>query len=223
VCDRSSRPLAPLAQLDRASGYEPGGRRFESCRARQTSLAVPVTWVTVHSEDTDNTFIPLNRHRATDSSFVLADPSEVRLDLPSRRCGVRPGPQAVVCFLRPADCRASRFGHPVSPCARQALPIPCSAFPQSCAHSEQDRFHGHDEPTALDACGGRNDLVVFERHRAPHRRSGFAVVNRPASARARRHPHRGLQAQFDPDRGSDDRGDRPALGHLLREFLPHGG
>ena len=26
---------APLAQLDRASGYEPGGRRFESCRARQ--------------------------------------------------------------------------------------------------------------------------------------------------------------------------------------------
>src|SRR5215470_3479436 len=27
---------APLAQLDRASGYEPGGRRFESCRARHT-------------------------------------------------------------------------------------------------------------------------------------------------------------------------------------------
>ncbi len=26
---------APLAQLDRASGYEPGGRRFESCRAHQ--------------------------------------------------------------------------------------------------------------------------------------------------------------------------------------------
>ena len=26
---------APLAQMDRASGYEPGGRRFESCRARQ--------------------------------------------------------------------------------------------------------------------------------------------------------------------------------------------
>src|SRR5438270_4145776 len=25
-------PFAPLAQLDRASGYEPGGRRFESCR-----------------------------------------------------------------------------------------------------------------------------------------------------------------------------------------------
>ena len=29
----SSSPHAPLAQLDRASGYEPGGRRFESCRA----------------------------------------------------------------------------------------------------------------------------------------------------------------------------------------------
>ena len=28
-------PQAPLAQLDRASGYEPGGRRFESCRAHQ--------------------------------------------------------------------------------------------------------------------------------------------------------------------------------------------
>src|SRR5262249_1920657 len=38
---------APLAQLDRASGYEPGGRRFESCRARQPSL--------VHSGDTGNT------------------------------------------------------------------------------------------------------------------------------------------------------------------------
>ena len=25
---------APLAQMDRAPGYEPGGRRFESCRAR---------------------------------------------------------------------------------------------------------------------------------------------------------------------------------------------
>ena len=30
----SASPHAPLAQLDRASGYEPGGRRFESCRAR---------------------------------------------------------------------------------------------------------------------------------------------------------------------------------------------
>ena len=34
---------APLAQLDRASGYEPGGRRFESCRARHSSPpAVPL-------------------------------------------------------------------------------------------------------------------------------------------------------------------------------------
>jgi hypothetical protein len=29
-------PFAPLAQLDRASGYEPGGRTFESCRAHQS-------------------------------------------------------------------------------------------------------------------------------------------------------------------------------------------
>ena len=29
-----------LAQLDRASGYEPGGRRFESCRAHQCFQAV---------------------------------------------------------------------------------------------------------------------------------------------------------------------------------------
>ena len=27
--------LAPVAQLDRVPGYEPGGRGFESCRARQ--------------------------------------------------------------------------------------------------------------------------------------------------------------------------------------------
>ena len=35
-----SSPLAPLAQLDRASGYEPGGRTFESCRAHQPSLTI---------------------------------------------------------------------------------------------------------------------------------------------------------------------------------------
>src|SRR5687767_1270404 len=29
------RPQAPIAQLDRASGYEPGGRTFESCWAHQ--------------------------------------------------------------------------------------------------------------------------------------------------------------------------------------------
>ena len=34
---RTTSPRAPLAQLDRASGYEPGGRRFESCRARDLS------------------------------------------------------------------------------------------------------------------------------------------------------------------------------------------
>ena len=30
-------PVAPVAQLDRVLGYEPRGRGFESCRARQIS------------------------------------------------------------------------------------------------------------------------------------------------------------------------------------------
>ena len=32
-----SAASAPVAQLDRVPGYEPGGRGFESCRARQQS------------------------------------------------------------------------------------------------------------------------------------------------------------------------------------------
>jgi hypothetical protein len=32
---------APVAQLDRVPGYEPGGREFESLRARQTRKAPP--------------------------------------------------------------------------------------------------------------------------------------------------------------------------------------
>src|SRR5580698_6809823 len=31
---------APVAQLDRAPGYEPGGREFESLRARQSCIKV---------------------------------------------------------------------------------------------------------------------------------------------------------------------------------------
>ena len=31
----STAPHAPVAQLDRVPGYEPGGRTFESCQARQ--------------------------------------------------------------------------------------------------------------------------------------------------------------------------------------------
>ena len=34
--------FAPLAQLDRASGYEPGGRTFESCRAHHS---LPADWL----------------------------------------------------------------------------------------------------------------------------------------------------------------------------------
>ena len=32
--------LAPVAQLDRVSGYEPEGRRFESSRVRQLVLCI---------------------------------------------------------------------------------------------------------------------------------------------------------------------------------------
>ena len=49
VCPALHRPpqgaydplkTAPIAQLDRASGYEPGGRTFESCWAHQPSLMI---------------------------------------------------------------------------------------------------------------------------------------------------------------------------------------
>jgi hypothetical protein len=36
---------APVAQLDRASGFEPAGRRFNSCRAHQSSRDVPLSLV----------------------------------------------------------------------------------------------------------------------------------------------------------------------------------
>ena len=35
---------APLAQLDRVSGFEPEGRRFESYGARQSSLSLLLAW-----------------------------------------------------------------------------------------------------------------------------------------------------------------------------------
>jgi hypothetical protein len=35
-------PFAPVAQLDRAPGYEPGGREFESLRAHQFCEDYPV-------------------------------------------------------------------------------------------------------------------------------------------------------------------------------------
>ena len=44
TCGRSG-PLAPVAQLDRVPGYEPGGRTFESCQARHTTRkATPSGW-----------------------------------------------------------------------------------------------------------------------------------------------------------------------------------
>ena len=33
-------PKAPVAQLDRVPGYEPGGRRFESFRARHLNCCI---------------------------------------------------------------------------------------------------------------------------------------------------------------------------------------
>jgi hypothetical protein len=39
-----------------AEPYEPGGRRFESCRARQPSLVYSGHMVTVYSGDIGNTF-----------------------------------------------------------------------------------------------------------------------------------------------------------------------
>ena len=36
--------IAPVAQLDRVSGYEPEGREFESCRARQLIQRMETQW-----------------------------------------------------------------------------------------------------------------------------------------------------------------------------------
>src|SRR5687768_9384361 len=44
IRDRS----APIAQLDRASGYEPGGRKFESCWAHQSFQKLAVACVVDH-------------------------------------------------------------------------------------------------------------------------------------------------------------------------------
>ena len=55
-------PPAPLAQLDRASGYEPGGRTFESCRAHHpTSLG----WIRLHSSVTPRLAFGLTRAGAS--------------------------------------------------------------------------------------------------------------------------------------------------------------
>ena len=40
-CVSTVFPRAPVAQLDRAAGFEPVGRGFESLRARQISLSLP--------------------------------------------------------------------------------------------------------------------------------------------------------------------------------------
>ncbi len=35
MLDKGSRLIAPVAQLERAPGFEPVGRRFEPCQAHQ--------------------------------------------------------------------------------------------------------------------------------------------------------------------------------------------
>ena len=42
--DYNPNSNAPVAQLDRVSGFEPGGREFESLRARQNSQSNSMTY-----------------------------------------------------------------------------------------------------------------------------------------------------------------------------------
>jgi hypothetical protein len=43
ACVNIRGPAAPVAQLDRAPGYEPGGREFESLRAHQFFQPLAIT------------------------------------------------------------------------------------------------------------------------------------------------------------------------------------
>ena len=63
----ASESLAPLAQLDRASGYEPEGREFESLRARQITDAQ------------DLSYLGDSRHQTRDNHFNGAGRSSFRL------------------------------------------------------------------------------------------------------------------------------------------------
>jgi hypothetical protein len=42
--ERYNEICAPVAQLDRASGFEPEGREFESLRARQFTFPITREW-----------------------------------------------------------------------------------------------------------------------------------------------------------------------------------
>src|SRR5688572_8983224 len=51
----TAESLAPVAQLDRASGYEPEGRMFESCRAHHISFnTCPSVFIVQLMEDCPN-------------------------------------------------------------------------------------------------------------------------------------------------------------------------
>ncbi len=69
VSERANRlhfRFAPLAQLDRASGYEPGGRRFESCRAHQFPQQLRPVVCAVSLRTVPN-FVPTLHERDSDS------------------------------------------------------------------------------------------------------------------------------------------------------------
>jgi hypothetical protein len=71
---------APVAQLDRVPGYEPGGRGFESCRARQSIrlffLLSPPRGFTRHAV-ASNPLASSLRHRGCHFAIV-AEPSSFR-------------------------------------------------------------------------------------------------------------------------------------------------
>ena len=121
---------APVAQLDRVPGYEPGGRRFESCRARHLILNTRYQRCRGSAERQKQYKKRLDGHPSSRFSFVWATaaksaaagqscittPGSRALSARLRRCGCRPGPRGWRARLR---SRGSR-GHslPSTPAAR---------------------------------------------------------------------------------------------------------
>src|SRR2546427_6275681 len=66
-------PRAPVAQLDRASGFEPAGRRFKSCRAHQFFNGLAPERLPSHGLSASNGWAP-ERHcfrGSSQKSFFL--------------------------------------------------------------------------------------------------------------------------------------------------------
>src|SRR5258707_6317766 len=71
-CDKlanSSTSKGPIAQLDRASGYEPGGRRFESCWAQTIALRAMVA-PTKFPKKSAHLAVALRRHCRVDCQMT---------------------------------------------------------------------------------------------------------------------------------------------------------